>query len=210
MRIIILVLLIAVLYPTGAYGQINEYGIKIGAQSTSVFSDPSVDNRIIGFSGYIFVDRQLNESLFTNIDLGFTQRGFRNASNEINEDGEFIQRVEATSRLYYLSLSPSLNLALPVISSNAYVGLGPRLDLLIDTQPGEYEFTNVTVSEDIVNDFDDLAFGASFVAGFKKIPIGGLSVRVEAKYEVDITDSLSNHPREFRNNAIMVVLGVGF
>lgn len=196
------------LLPAIAMGQVTDYGIKMGAQSTGVSSDLSGDERLFGISAYGFADWQLNESFFTTIDFGFTQRGFKNVQYEVNETGEVIQKVEAVSRINYLSLASTLNIGIPIKSQAFYFGLGPRLDLLIHRNPGEFRFTNATFPDETVNEFDDYVFGISFVTGLKNISLKGLRLRAEVKYEMDITDSFSTHPGEIRNNVIMAVLGI--
>lgn len=209
-RILAITILSTLCTTTAVFSQINDYGVKLGTQSAGVYSEPSADSRVLGFSAYGFIDFQLSDRFFSTIDLGITQRGFKNAQNETNEVGQVIQRVEATSRLSYLSLNSLLNVEVFGNSQKLFFGIGPRFDLLVSRSPGEYEFTNITVREEIIDDFNEFAFGSTITAGIKNISVQELNLRLEAKYEVDITDSFSDHPREFRNNVIMFVIGIGF
>lgn len=209
-RLLVITLLLTVCTTATVFGQVNEFGLKLGVQSAGVYSDPSVDERVIGFSAYGFIDIRLGNRFFSTVDLGFTRRGFRNVQNETNVAGEVIQRVEATSGLTYVSLTPLINVEAFRNWQNFYIGIGPRFDLLVNRSPGRYEFTNDTVREEIVDDFDDYVFGSTIAAGVKNISIMELNLRIEANYEVDITDSFSDYPREFRNNVLMLVVGIGF
>lgn len=209
-RIILIALLSTLSTTATVFGQLNEFGVKLGAQSAGVYSDPAVDERVIGFSAYGFIDIQLGNRFFSTVDVGFTRRGFRNVQHETNEAGEVMQRVEATSGLSYVSLTPLINIEAFRNRQNFYFGIGPRFDLLVSRSAGEYEFTNSTFREEEVDEFDEFVFGAAITAGVKNISLMEFKLRVEAKYEVDITDSLSDYPREFRNNALMLVMGIGF
>jgi len=206
--ILIAALFIVTLAPTIAFGQISNYGLKVGIQSAGVYSDPSVDGRVLGFSIYGFKDWKITNSLFTTIDLGFSQKGFTNSQIETDETGQFIQKVEAHTKILYASLAPYLNIKTELANIQPYLGLAPRLDLIVNKWLGKYKFSSGPYKDPSARAFDKFAFGGSFVAGIKNLSIDDIKFRVEAKYEADITDSLSKYPREYRNNAIMLVLGI--
>lgn len=197
--------LIVFLISSTAFAQIENYGLKIGAQSAGAYSDPLEVSRVTGFSIYGFADVKLTSNLFSTLDLGYTQRGYTTSQEETGPSGQRIQTVEATSKLSYITFAPFLNL--PVESTPIYFGAAPRFDFLVSTSPGKYEFTSVTVEDSIPENLDDFVFGGSVVMGIKDLSISNANFRVEAKYEVDITNS-ADSPGKYRNNALMVVLGV--
>lgn len=204
-KIILPALLVLFLFSSTAFAQIEDYGLKIGAQSAGAYSDPLEVSRVTGFSIYGFADIKLTSNLFSTLDLGYTQRGYTTSQEETGPSGQRVQTVEATSKLSYISFAPFLNL--PVKSTPIYVGAAPRFDFLVDTSPGTYEFTSVTIDDSVPENLDNFVLGGSIVAGVKNLSIGNVDFRVEGKYELDITNSADN-PGKYRNNALMLVLGV--
>lgn len=207
-KIIFIIFFSIVLYPIKSFSQIDNYGLKIGIQSAGVHSYLSSLDRFYGLSLYCFTDIIISGSISSTIDLGVTQRGFKNPIDEINETGEFVQKVIATSKLTYISLTSFINVSIPLASSSVYFGSGPRFDFLIDKVPGKFAFTTVTITDELVNYLDKYVFGISIIGGIKNITFYGIIFRFEGKYEVDITDSMSKYPAKFRNNVFMFALGV--
>lgn len=201
--------LIAVLFfvTSSAFGQLNEFGIKIGGQSAGAFSEQNEFSRVAGFGIYGFADFGLNQTLFATLDLGYTQRGFTNSQIETDSMGQKIQKVEATSKLSYISVTGFLNTSLSR-ESPFYFGAGPRIDYLIDSTAGTFEFTSVTVEDNTSEGLEDFVMGGSFIAGIKDLSAMNTDFRVELKYDVDFTDSVSESAFSYRNNALMLVIGL--
>jgi hypothetical protein len=204
-RIALQTFLVLILFSSTAFGQVNNFGLKIGAQSASAFSNQFEFNRVASFGIYGFADINLSQRLFTTLDLGYSRRGFTNSQEEIDQTNQRIQTVEATSRLSYISFSSFINTSLST-SLPLYIGAGPRIDFLINTSPGEFEFTSATIQDNTAEELDNFVVGGSFVAGIKNLSINSVKFRIEAKYEVDLTNSF-NDTFTYRNNAIMLVLG---
>jgi len=194
-----------ILFSSTAFAQIDSYGLKIGAQSAGVYSNLFEVSRVAGFSIYGFADIELTPNLFSTLDLGYTQRGYTISQEETGPTGQTIQTVEATSKLSYISFAPFLNI--PLKPSSMYIGAAPRFDFLVATSPGRYEFTSATFEDDIPENLDDFVIGGSIVTGIKDLSIGNMNFRVEAKYEIDLSNS-ANGTVSYRNNTLMVVLGV--
>ena len=201
--------LLAVLFfvTSTAFGQLNDFGIKVGGQSAGAFSEQNDFSRVFGFGIYGFADFGLNQLLFTTIDLGYTKRGFTNSQTETDSMGQIIQKVEATSRLSYISVAGFLNSTLSR-ESPFYIGAGPRIDYLIDSKAGKFDFTSVTVKDNTSEELKDFVLGGSFVAGIKDLSMSNSDFRVELKYEVDFTDSFSESAFSYKNNALMLVIGL--
>ena len=206
--VLIGVLLFISFYPAQGLAQSKNFGLKFGVGSAGVYQNPVVDGRVRGFSLYGFYDLNISHSFFSTIDLGVTQRGFKSTQNETTQSGGSVKKVTATSRTTYLSLEPFVNVMFLPTSLPIYLGIAPRFDLLIKRDPGELKFTSGTYKIDLVNDLDRFAFGTSLVLGYKNISIAGVRFRLEGKYEVDITDSMSKYPAKYRNNVLMFLLGV--
>lgn len=209
-KITFAILLTALLWPAVSVSQISDYGLKFGLESAGARTSPkSADGRITGFSMYAFTDLDISRRLFSTIDLGFTQRGFTTNQNQTDERGVFIRKVTATSRVSYISLAPFLNIDAPVSTAALYAGVAPRFDLLVQRSPGTFVFPKIgSLDFRLVDYFDRFILGTSFVTGIKNVSIGGVNFRLEGKYEIDITDSMSKYPAKYRNNVLMLVLGV--
>jgi hypothetical protein len=205
-KIALLTFLILFLISSTAFAQVDNYGLKIGAQSTGAYSDPYDFNRNIGFGIYGFADVKLSPKFFSTLNLGYTQRGYTDSQIETDQMGQKIQTVEATSRLSYISLSGVVNTNLST-TFPFYIGAGPRFDYLINTSPGKYEFSSVTAEDDVAKSLSNFVLGGSLVTGIRDISIIDTEFRVEVKYEIDVTDSLRGGPATFRNNALMFAIG---
>ena len=208
MKKIILIFIFILLFPINSFCQIDGYGIKIGIQSAGVYSNFYSMNRFYGLSFYGFTDIKITKDFSSTIDLGITQRGFKNTMDERNEYGDFVQEVIATSKLTYISFVPFINFNTSLISSSIYLGAGPRFDILIDRSLGKFKFTSITVTDNLVNYLDKYVFGVSIIGGIKNIRLWRVSFRIEAKYEADITDSMSKYPAKFRSNVFMLEFGI--
>lgn len=204
-KFISLLFLMLPLFSSAAFAQVDGFGFKIGGQSAGAYSKPFEAGRLAGFSLYGFADIKLTPNLFSTLDVGYTQRGYTNSQEESGPAGQRIQTVKATSELSYISFAPFLNI--PLRSAPVYIGAAPRFDLLVGTSPGTYEFTDVSVEDRVPENLNDVVFGGSVVAGIRDLTVGDLAFRVEAKVEMDITDSLDG-PGTYRNNALMIVLGM--
>ncbi|MEX0662941.1 MAG: hypothetical protein WEA58_02185 [Balneolaceae bacterium] len=206
-RIALPTFLVLFLISSTAFGQIDNYGLKLGGQSAGAYSEQVEFSRVAGFGIYGFADIKLTPKLFSTLDLGYTQRGFTNSQIETDPMGQQMQTAEATSRLSYISFAGFLNASLSK-SFPLYIGAGPRFDYLIDTSPGKYEFTSVTIEDNTAEALDDFVMGGSLIAGIKDLSFMSTEFRVEVKYEVDLMDSFSDSSFTYRNNTVMLVLGL--
>jgi len=209
LRPCIILFLVVIFCPVNLFGQINDYGLKLGAQSTiSGLSTSSTDGRSFGISA--FADLQIKEPFFTTFDLGIVQRGFKNEFQEISVVQPFKENDNAISRTNYLTFTSLMNIGISGMSETPFIGIGPRFDMLLNRSYGKFGFTNSSLTDKTLNDLDRFVFGASIVAGIKNISLNDIQFRLEGKYEVDITSSYRYEPREFRNNAVMIVIGISY
>lgn len=210
-KYIVVVILFTLMLPPAAFSQFSNYGVKFGVESAGAkYLHNYADGRLVGISVYGFADLNIFRNLSSTIDLGVTQRGYTTSQIETNEQGEFIKKVTATSRLTYISLAPFVNLDAPISGVLLFAGVAPRFDLLINRSPGSYVFSGSypVFKDPLPNNLDRSILGASFAAGIKNVVIDHIGFRLEGKYEIDITDSMSKYPAKYRNNVFMLVLGV--
>lgn len=205
-RFSLAVLFVFLLAPAIAVGQFSNYGIKSGILSAGAYSDPSTDGRVIGFSTYGFTDFEISNSFFCTIDLGITQRGFSNSELRTDETGLPIEEVEAKTKLLYATLAPSFNVNVQSVNLPMFFGMAPRFDVLLERSLGTY---GTSPAKDYTATLlDEFVLGVSMIGGIRKLKVDSINLRLEAKYEIDVTDSFSNSARMFRNNAIMLVVGI--
>ena len=207
-RFTYLMFLMTLIYQIVAYSQTNYFGLKLGIQSAGVSDNQFAEGRILGFSIYGFVDLNISHNFNSTIELGLTQRGYKNKMIETSEEGEFIQDVIATSKVTYISISPFVDYNIFLPSNIIYLGIAPRFDILVNKEPGKFSFTTITITDELINYLDKTIWGISFVAGIKDIKLSGINFRIEGKYEMDITDSLSKYPANYKNNVLMLLIGV--
>lgn len=89
-----------------------------------------------------------------------------------------------------------------------YIGADSRFDYLIAASPGKYEFTSITIEDNTAKELDHFVVGGSIIAHVKDLSMMSTAFGVELKYEVVLTDSFSDTPFTYRNNAVMLLLGV--
>lgn len=207
-RISLIVLFVILTAPYIAIGQISNYGLKAGIQSAGAYADPPMDGRIVGFSIQGFADWEIDDSFFSTLDLGITQRGFSNSQIRTDETGQRIGKVVANTKLLYATIFPFLNLTTTIKKLQPFVGVGPRLDLLVHKKLGDYNFSVGTLEDLTAHELERVIFGGSVVAGIRNLSISNVNIRVEAKYEVDVTDSFGEDPRNYRNNVLALLVGV--
>lgn len=205
-RFSLVIFFATLLTPMIAVGQSSNFGVKAGILSAGAYSDPSTDGRVIGFSIYGFSDIEITNRFFTTIDLGITQRGFSNTELRTDETGLPIAEIEAKTKLLYATLTPSFNINIQSSDIPLFFGVAPRFEVLIDRNLGTYETS--TAKDFTASSIDDFVFGFSVTGGVRELNVGSMDLRLEAKYEIDVTDSFSNSSRIFRNNALVLAVGI--
>ena len=152
-------------------------------------------------------------------EAGYVQRGFTETMELRDLDNAPAGTAEGTSRLDYLTTAALGTVSIPVLGGRPYLIAGPRLDVLVNQAPGAFGFGASEVegiSEDLIlesgvpDHFESPAFGITVGAGITLPRVLPARLSLEARYDRDITDSTSAVPAETRNNAVTVMLGVGF
>lgn len=207
---IIVLHLILLSFPGYALSQISSYGFKMGLQTAGIYSSLTDDGRVIGGSIYGFTDIELTNNIFTTFEAGFTQRGFKNRMIETNEIGEQLGTLTAASGMSYLTVASLINIILSESAQEVYAGAGPRFNWLVHRDAGDFNFTSVSIQDDTVNGLDTFALGGTLAAGAKNLQLLGSRFHLEARFEVDVTDSFSQSPAEVRSNVFMILFGFHF
>ncbi len=199
------------IFSTSVHSQFSDYGVKIGVQSTNLVNTENnfFDTHFkTGFSIYGFAEYDLVQFVSSELQLGYTMRGFSNEINITNELGpEIIGRHKSNTSLHYLSTIFLLKSDFSLISRNVFLGIGPRVEFLIQKDMGEYYNGFI---DDTATYFDDFLFGYALVAGLNNLNFLKQRISLELRYDRDITDSMSDYPRDARNHAIVASIGIGF
>ncbi len=211
MKVSALVVLALLFIWTDSRAQIDEIGFKFGMQSAGMSSSMPIDGRITGFSGFGYMDYWLGNNVVATLNMGLTQRGFARSMNETDPSGMVIQELEAKTRLVYAGLNPTLRLQTSGQNNGLrfFAGAGPRFDWLISRSKGEFDFSMGSVHDETADFFNRFVLGTSFSAGISNIQVHNFRLMFEAVYDLDITDSTSQYPVDYRNNAVMLRLGIG-
>jgi len=183
----------------------GSYGIKAGFTSSSISTDMFADEikRREGLLAVAFAE-WFNTSYFSLLaELGYVQRGYNNTVEFRDPDGQSLGQKEGNLRFDYLTLSVLPKLQYSGSTLQPYVLAGSRGDVLLRGESSRSNF------DPLVDQYDMVALGGIVGVGIETgKQISPVPVFVEVRYNADITDSLSCCPRDIRNNAFDILLGV--
>jgi len=205
--------------PTSAQ-VVDRVGLKGGLVSASASGNlgPLDLERRTGWSATLFAERDVLPFLALVGEVGYAQGGFVETMEERGPDGTVEQTVRANTRLDYLTIPVLAMLEYDFTAMQLYAMAGPRLDVLIGREAGVFEFQSAPIDQlesDVVSGYTSPVLGATvgFGASTSKLLPGQLLV--EARWALDVTESFETEmfvdaPRDVRNNAAVVMIGVGF
>jgi hypothetical protein len=145
----------------------------------------------------------------------YAQRGFKEKQFVTSENSpEPIDVVRASTRLDYISLPILLKLQYPSLVAGPYLLLGPRMDFLVNREPGKFEFMGgsfqIIGESGLHNVFDGQAFGGTVGLGLTADKLLPLPLLVEARYNFDFTDNSKSSLFQGKVNSFDVWLGIEF
>lgn len=182
---------------------LGNYGLKAGFTSSTVSTDMFADGveRREGFAALAFAEWFEIPYFSVLSELGYVQRGHSETVEVRNAEGVSLGTEEISTRFDYLTVAALAKLQYSGASLEPYVIAGPRGDVLIGRSQSNL----------LVKEYDGVALGGTAGAGVRVgkqlLP---LQLMLEVRYNADITDSLSCCPREMRNQAFDILLGIGF
>jgi hypothetical protein len=175
------------LNPIKAQGE-NKIGVSAALTQIRFHTNtfPELYNNRSGFS--VAIKIQLLSSDFFSLvpQLEYTQKGFVEIIPVFaGED------FKADTRFDYMSIPIFIRLHYTRYNIIPYFKIGPRLDVLINKELGEFKIGQQVLPTTFGKKFADIILGGSFAAGieFRYLP---LDLFVEFRYNWDETDSLPN------------------
>ena len=214
LRRLLLALLLIVVAPISSQAQlIDRVGLSggfVSAHATDNMDQFDLDRRS-GWTAAAFVEKRVFSALSVRSEVGYIQRGFVDTREEIDDDGTLLAIIEAETQFDYLTVPLLAKLAYNASPASVYALAGPRLDILLNRDAEDFEFTNSPPVESEIADFyDSVALGSTIGIGIETHLLP-MRLFVEGRYDIDFTDSFpSDAPRKVRNNALSVVIGMAF
>ena len=203
--------------PASATAQptVEQIGITTGIVNNNVRSNVgSLDSRT-GFRVSLYTDVHLTRSIFSTAEFGYVQRGYNEETELVvldgSEQGYSRDFVNGRAGTGHLLLGLSANIERELLGQMWYLGAGPRMELLISRENASFEsdvFDEVVESE-LLDLLDDTSLGISASAGLRNLAFGPANLRLELRYDYDLTDAMSDYPRTYRNHGFAVTLGFG-
>ena len=190
----------------------KSWGLKVGINSSGVSIQPKIfdTNRRTGISAGIFAEL-INSPYFSFITgVDYLQRGFIEEMAEMNNNGDFIQQIEANTRLDYISIPFCAKIQMPLDGVTPYIVAGPRIDFLINRSKGVFRFSSATINSELASNYSSQDVGGTIGFGIETDQLLALPVLLEVRYGFDIASSFEATALEAYNNAVDIVLGIKF
>ena len=132
-------------------------------------------------------------------EVGYTQRGYSRPAEVRSPEGEPLGTGEGSTRFHYLTTAALARLRYPGAAVEPYVWVGPRADVFLGGAPDNL----------LVEQYDTFALGATIGVGVgmgtEVLPVPAF---LEVRYNADASNSLSYCPRDVRNRAVDILLGI--
>lgn len=191
--------------PLILHSQVSDrFGAKIAITTSKITNTVFGDyyNRRIGFNLGIFGEKSITNFFALIASLEYNQKGYIVEMIETSEEGKEIQKVEANTRLDYLSVPVLAKFKYSKICIEPFIAIGPRFEYLLNYKKGEFKFTNATVEHNLADNFDKFSYGGS-IAGGISIPISiKFGLDLEFRYNYDFSDLLSKlNTIEYKNDS---------
>ena len=201
--------------PATAQPTVEQIGITTGIVNNNVRSNVgSLDSRT-GLRVSLYTDVRLTRSIFTTAEFGYVQRGYNEETELVvldgSEQGYSTDFVTGRAGTGHLLLGLSANIERKLLGQTWYLGAGPRVEWLISRKNASFEsdvFDEVVESE-LLDLLDDTSLGISASAGLRNLAFGPANLRLELRYDYDLTDAMSDYPRTYRNHGFAFTVGFG-
>jgi opacity protein-like surface antigen len=163
--------------------------IAVSSTTTDYLAGPTESLWGIGVAGV--AEWQVGSSFSVLSQLEYAPRGIRQRLADTDADSGS-QLAGAETRLHYLSM-PLLAKASYSFEDTPlalYVKLGPRVDLMIGSESGTFEFEDGDVSADLDERYDQAALGLTGGIGLQFNVSERIALTLEARQHRDVTVSV--------------------
>jgi hypothetical protein len=189
---------------------LKSWGLKVGVTSSEVSIQPKLfdTNRRTGIIAGIFAE-WINSPYFSIItEFDYLQRGFIEEMAEMNNNGDFIQQVEASTRLDYISIPFCAKIQLPLNGIKPYITAGPRIDFLFNRSKGVFRFRSATIRSELASYYSSQNAGGTIGLGIETNQLLALPVFLEIRYGFDISNSFEATSLKAFNNVFEALFGI--
>ena len=196
----------SICYPLFAQ-PLQGFGLKTGFTTASALDNLDHFERRLGLDVLAYAE-WFDLGLVSFItEAGYAQRGFVEVSEERGDDNVHLGDVKANTRLDYLTTALLVKVRQEGDVASPYIFAGPRLDVLAGRRSGTFEFSTLSVDSSIADYYHSPAFGGTVGIGtvLHRLPV---PVFMEARLNLDVTDSMAGVPRDLRNNAVDLLIGI--
>ena len=168
------------------------YGFKaIAASSTTTDYLAGQEESLWGVGVAAFAEWHIAGPLSVMPQLEYAPRGVNQLFAVGNDEGRF-KSTRAETRLHYLSLPlfAKASYRFDETPFVLYATLGPRIDLLIGSDSGTFEFEDESISSGLAQRYDQTAFGISGGVGLQITISEDIALTFEARQHRDVIASV--------------------
>lgn len=180
------------------------YGVKaVAASSTTTDYLAGRSESLWGAGVAAFAEWHLAGPLSVMPQLEYAPRGVRQQFVRSTDGGSF-QTTSAKARLHYVSLQlfAKANYRFEETPFSLYAMLGPRLDLMVGSQSGTFDFEDASISSTLVKRYNQTAFGISGGVGLQINLSEEIALTLEARQHRDVTASVEEGGSQFVDTTV--------
>ena len=163
--------------------------VRVGANISSMESSPITLGRLSGFQCAMALEFLQTTAFSMQIELEYARRGYSDSIAETDGVGSVIAIRKANTSLNYISVPLLCRFRYyPAKVVVPYLLVGPRLEFLAWRQLGVYDFTSLTVEDELAKAFRDVSVGFSLGIGISIAKASRREFRVEVRQNFGLTD----------------------
>lgn len=191
---------------------VRSYGVKLGGASAcqsfeytaaSIVQSSDLDlKRRTGFGAAAYCEWFRLPVISVVTQAEYRQGGVGMNYLHIGPNGEDLGTITEHTRIDYLSLAALVKARTSGSLARPYVMAGLRRDRMVGVGVG--------LSHELFRQFEKDVAGASFGAGLEFLLVRQMTVLIEARHDVDLSDAYHGEFLRVRNNSTSLWLGVGF
>ncbi len=206
---LLLTTLLALTSVNFGFGQLKHMGVKLAVTSSDLIyhiqdSEDLSFKRRTGFCIGAFAEWFEHSPITLLTQVEYAQKGMGMDIAYTNASGDLVQRTTEYSRLDYLSIPLLGKAMLPAGSMSPYLLAGPRVDFFLGYGEDQTEFPV------LFDRFKKTVLGGTFGAGIQFDGLLSIPIVLEARYNLDFTDSFEGEVVKVHNSAFDLWLGVAF
>jgi hypothetical protein len=189
------------------FGQLKHFGVKLAVTSADLVyhiesSEDLPTLRRVGFCVGAFAEWFEHSPITLMTQVEYVQKGMGMDVASGYSSGDVVERTTEYSRLDYLSVPILGKATLPAGSLSPYFLAGPRVDFFLGYT------TDQTGFPVLYDQFKKTVLGATLGAGLQIDALLSIPIVIEARYNLDITNSFEGEVVKVHNDSFDLWLGV--